>query len=117
MGAETEGVLSCQVLTMTIGSRASESEDSSSSVPDTKHNKGALEFLQLVEKAQQSQQETDSAVKFESLLIQMLDMELGEKVSTSTDIPTMLSRKGWDQAQVANVWTVAAVQGLLFNLE
>ena len=52
----------------------------------------------------------ESAIKFESLLVQMLDMGIGERVSTSTDIPRMLSMKGWDQAQVANVWTVSAVQ-------
>ena len=108
IGEEVEGLLSCNVLTLTIDNDQLPSDDSFSSCPETKHNKGALEFIKLVEQAQQEREQASAALEFESLVIQMLDMKVGDKVATSTDIPAALSSRGWDQAQVSNVWRVAA---------
>ena len=106
IGKEEEGSLSRQGLALTIAPNDG-SADSFSSNPETQHNSGALNFLSLVEKAQQDAENAAQSLRFENLVVQMLDMDLGERVSTSTDIPHLLTQKGWDQSQVAGIWTVA----------
>ena len=110
VGEDVEGHLSCNVLALTIDTELVASDDSFSSCPDSKHNKGALDFIKLVENAQLARERESAAIEFESLVIQMLDMNVDEKIATSTDIPAILSSKGWDQAQVSVVWRVAAAQ-------
>ena len=76
--------------------------DSFSSSPDSAQNKGAIAFLELVEKALQRA----ATVGFEDLIVQMLDLEVDEKVATSSQIPEMLTSKGWNVQQVSQVWSV-----------
>ena len=45
---------------------------------------------------------------FEQLLVQMLDMDLGTRVSTPSDIAASLSLNGWSLPQIASVWTVSS---------
>ena len=65
-------------------------------MPDSSFNKGALEFISLVEKAL----ERSSSVGFDQLVLEMLDLGLGERVPTSAQIPCLLNEKGWNVQQV-----------------
>ena len=38
----------------------------------------------------------------------MLDMKIDDRVATLTDIPALLTEKGWDQAAVSRVWRVTS---------
>ena len=42
----------------------------------------------------------------------MLDLNLGEKVSTAAAIPDLLNQKGWNAGQVASVWSVGPTMSL-----
>ena len=74
--------------------------------------KGAAKFISLVEKqleALSNVQEGDgsnSSLLFEKLVVDMIDLSVGEGILSSTDIPAVLSKKGWDFGQVATAWTV-----------
>ena len=104
IGKEQEGGLSVCLLNLTVNEDISHcsNSDSFSSSPDSSQNRGAIAFLELVEKALQNA----ATVGFEDLIVQMLDLEVGERVSTSSQIPDLLNSKGWNVQQVSQVWSV-----------
>ena len=79
------------------------SQDSFSSDLATDHNKGALAFLDLVEKAYKERKDTEVAVSIEQLLISMMDLGVSQRLPTASDLPDVLNRNGWDVRQVSQV--------------
>ena len=74
------------------------SDDSFSSNLESKHNRGALAFLRLVEDLYAKQEEIKSRNEmFEGLVVSMLDLDIDtrERIPTSCSIPSVLSFKGW----------------------
>ena len=65
---EQEGVLSKKLMALDVNEAGSSaiSEDSFSSCPDSAHNKGAVEFLALVEKALQKADSKQSILGFDT---------------------------------------------------
>ena len=104
VGLDKEGSLSVQLRGLTVCDDhcLSARADSFSSSPDTVMNKGAIAFLELVEQAIAK----SSQMGFDQLVIEMMDLEVGERVATSSQIPEVLKRKGWDVDQVSSVWSV-----------
>ena len=91
--------------TLSINAEKCPSEDSFSSRPDSKYNKGAAEFLALVERKLEEQRIKKEALGFDQLLVDMLDLGIQDKVATPSDIPEHLEQKGWHPTQVAGAWT------------
>ena len=61
---------------MTLNASKSASEDSFSSAPETSHNKGAIQFMELLEKVTADQERRNQAVSFEHLVLQMMDVQI-----------------------------------------
>ena len=80
-------------------------EDSFESCPDTSFNRGALDFLSLVENAVKRAEAADAKVGFDALVIDMMDLGMNDKLTTSSEIPDRLSSQGWNAAQVSQVWS------------
>ena len=74
IGIELEGELAVRMLSLTLDRGLNVSADSFSSDSGNKFNKGAVEFMALVEKAIANEQ----AVKFEDLVVQMMDVSLNK---------------------------------------
>ena len=110
IGSPVESQVSRQVLELTLGDARDCSQDSFSSDPATDHNKGALAFLDLVEKAYKERKDTEVAVSIEQLLISMMDLGVSHRLPTASDLPDVLNRNGWDVRQVSQVWSVGPVQ-------
>ena len=85
IGVTQEGGLNVKLLNLTVNEVAvhEQVDDSFDSSPDCSFNKGALEFISLVEKAL----ERSSSVGFDQLVLEMLDLGLGERLPTSAQIP------------------------------
>ena len=84
------------MLSLTVELAAS-SDDSFSSRADNSYNKGAAEFLALVEEHCRKNKEAMSrSEQFASLAIQMMDLSLDKKLPTSTRIPSFMNVMGWN---------------------
>ena len=59
--------------------------------------------MRLVEIALAKQVEPKK-LEFSDLVIQMMDLGLGQKVATPDDIPGKLIEQGWSLAQVSEAW-------------
>ena len=110
LGSQEEGELSRRVLSLTIDDMkpAITSSDSFSSDPESEQNKGAIAFLRLLEETLARQDVVERGRLFESLIVQMVDVSLDNKVHTANDIANTLAQKGWNLGQVAGVWSVSA---------
>ena len=73
-------------------------DDSFSSIKDSRFNKGATAFLALVEKS--LAEYSVGFVKFDQLVLQMMDLGVNKKVCTASDNPDVLSNQGWSKRQV-----------------
>ena len=110
--AEDELNFSKSLSKVLIDSDQSQSEDSFSSSPGTNFNQGAEKFIALVEKQLEAvnnisgEEAENCGLLFEKVVVDMMDLSLNEGVLTSTDIPGILAKKGWNFKQVANTWTV-----------
>ena len=63
--------------------------------------------LALVESVLEKRRNAEAALKFETLVVEMLDLTLEKKLGCPFDIPDVLSEQGWDPAQVANLGHVS----------
>ena len=97
-----QGHLSSKVMGMSIADRNC-SLDSFSSDPETAHNKGATAFLDQVESGCRELEALASAVSFEQLVLDMLELNVDKKLPTSTDIHDVLAANSWDAKQVSMV--------------
>ena len=82
LGVGQESEVTQQLLSLTIGSDLNKSTDSFSSLPDTAHNKGAVAFMELVEAYLAKQADTETAVNFDNLAVQMMEVDLNCMVPT-----------------------------------
>jgi len=82
-------------------------DDSFSSCKDSAFNKGALAFISLVDIA--IEKANGLEVKFDNLILQMMDLGVNDKISTASDIPDILNSNGWSMRQVSQVWSVPSV--------
>ena len=106
--APEEAAISVSVLQLTVTDQLEPTtQDSFSSQPDSTFNKGAILFLELLEKALEDTKTKAEALRFEDLVIQMLDLSMDKKLSTPDAITDMLNDQGWNAAQVARVWQVS----------
>ena len=105
--AGQESLVTQQMLSLTIGSDLNRSSDSFSSLPGTDRNKGAVAFMELVEAYLARQADTEAAVNFDNLVVQMMGVDLNCKVPTPDHIAESLNSNGWDLKQVASIWTVS----------
>ena len=103
IGKGPEGDLSRKLLSLTI-EKHSESDDSFNFCPETMHNKGYLEFLKLLEDFYAKKDLSDS---FADSVVQMLDLDVSNKVATSQQIQAMLNEKGWNVRAMSQIWSVA----------
>ena len=104
---EEENSITRNMLSLTIDEEKPLLDDSFSSAPDSKQNRGALAFMKLIEDMYKNKAATDSRnANFANLVVQMLDLELGERVPTSDAIPGLLENKGWNMKEVAGIWSV-----------
>lgn len=101
-----EGELSVSVMQMKLDP-AQPANDSFSSSPDTEFNKGAACFISLLENTLARAAQKEEAMKFEDLLIQMLDLSVDKKLGSTFEITEILKTEGWDASQVAKVWRVS----------
>ena len=92
MGMKIDGIL--QIL-----------QDSFDSNPDTSFNKGATDFLTLVEAAIARAEVENNKLLFENLVLQMLDLGMGERLPTTGAIADTLNKQGWNYEQVSSIWT------------
>ena len=106
MERSLENEISTQLLTLTIDHERNESADSFNSDPGTNFNRGAAQFLTLLESALARRQEAEQALSFEQLVVQMMDIDISPRIPTSQHIAESLNKNGWDLGQVAAVWTV-----------
>ena len=97
--------MSVQLMSLAINSPLRSPSDSFTSDPGSSYNKGALAFLQLVEKVM----ERNDQLNFPDLIIQMMDLQVGERVPTPDSIAHSLNKQGWDAAQVSSVWCPASM--------
>ena len=105
---QDEASLSVSILKMTMNEHPNAtSSDSFSSQPDSSYNRGAIQFLELLEKVLGEARAKEEAVRFEDLVIQMLDLSMDRKLSTPDAISGMLNDQGWNADQVARVWQVS----------
>ena len=103
-----ESEMTGQLLSLTINDELSRTTDSFSSSPDTAWNKGAIAFLELLEGFMARQASEADALRFEQLVVEMMDVNITSKIPTSEHIATTLNEKGWNMEQVALVWTVSS---------
>ena len=96
--------MSVRLKSLALDSSQTSSNDSFSSDPGTRYNRGAADFLSLVEQALAR----NSMVSFSELVAQMLDLEIGQRVATPDDIPARLNSNGWKVDQVSSIWIVAS---------
>ena len=83
---------------MTVDLEAS-SDDSFSSRADNKYNRGATDFLALIEEHYKRNNEAMSRSEhFASLAIQMMDLSIDK-------IPEVMNQMGWNAKQVSQVWS------------
>ena len=87
-------------------SNQQELDDSFSSDNASSFNKGAAEFLLLVENALEQQQDRENTLKFSSLVMQMMDLGLDQRLPTTQHVAEILNDRGWNPQQVARVWSV-----------
>ena len=52
---------------------------------------------------------SDTTVGFDDLVLDMMDLQVADKLHTSSEIPDRLNLKGWNASQVSCVWTVGPV--------
>ena len=74
-----QGDLSKSMMALSLDGIKQISEDSFDSSPDSNFNKGASDFLRLVEQAITRAEESNRALKFENLVMQMINLEMGER--------------------------------------
>ena len=104
-----EGDLSVSIMRSKIKAEDTAlSQDSFSSEPDSSHNKGAIKFLELLEKSLKEAEEKEAGICLENLLVQMMDLSLERKLSNSYDIADILNNQGWNASQVAGIWQVSS---------
>ena len=72
-----------------------------------KLNKGAIAFIDKLEGFPAPQALEADSLKFENLVVEMMDISISSKVPTSENIATTLNDKSWSMQQVASVWTVS----------
>ena len=104
VAASIEGEVSRQILCLPLDSNAASSDDSFASDPQTHHNRGAIAFLDLVEKALVEAEKKDTALKFETLVVDMMEIGLEERIPTTEHISQALNCNGWSLQQVASIW-------------
>ena len=73
VGPTIEGELTVQLLSLTLDNEQNKSCDSFSSEPETLYNKGAVDFMLLVEAVLAKQEN----VRFENLIVDMMDLDIG----------------------------------------
>ena len=73
---DQENKISCGILSLTLDDGHNSSNYSFSSSPDICRNKGAVEFMILVEKALEKLVEDESRLKFEMLVVEMLELTM-----------------------------------------
>ena len=105
--ATEEQEIAGQLLSLTVNDELNISADSFSSDPDSARNKGAIAFLDLIEGFLARQASAAEALKFERLVVEMMDIDISGKVPTPEHIATTLNENGWNMQQVASVWTVS----------
>ena len=103
-----EGDISTQVLKLNLGDKQQDLDDSFSSNYASSFNKGATDFLQLVEAALEQQQNKANTLRFSELVMQMMDLDLDQRVPTTHHVAEILNDRGWNPQQVARVWSVPA---------
>ena len=104
---EQEGMLSIKMLDLNVTDDHKTSlNDSFGSCPNSSFNKGALDFLSLVEKAIKKSEDAAAKIGFDALIIDIMDLGVNDKLSTSAEIPDRLNMQGWDASQVSQVWSV-----------
>ena len=114
MGSNEEHNFSLSFAKVVVNSDQSASEDSFSSSPGTNFNQGASRFISLVEKQLEalknlpSSDAPDLGLLFERVVVDMMDLGLEDGILSSTDIPGVLEKKGWDFGQVAAAWKVSS---------
>ena len=106
LGNLAENEITGKLISLAIDDELSRSCDSFSSAPDTAWNKGAVAFIDLLEDYLARQTSKAEALKFESLVVEMMDINISSKVPTSGHIAATLE-KGWNMEQVASVWSVS----------
>ena len=99
-----------QILSLTINEEHDKTQDSFSSQPDTAHNKGALAFLTLVEEYLANRARQEEEIKFENLLVLMMDVDISKRVPTPDAVAPLLNSNGWDMQQVSSVWSVSTTK-------
>jgi len=103
IGSAQEGGIRVKLLNLTVNEEIGSIDNSFDSSPESSFNRGALAFIELVENAL----EKASCVGFDQLVVEMMDLGMGERVPTSAQIPALLNEKGWSVQQVSQVWSVA----------
>ena len=93
LGNPVETEVTGQLLSLTINDELSRTSDSFSSSPDTAWNKGAIAFIDLLEGFLARQALEADALRFESLVVEMMDINISSKVPTSGHIATTLNEK------------------------
>ena len=106
LDATVVGDVSVQVLALTLNETKESLGDFFSSDPATGFNKGALDFLCLVEEAARKAESADTLVSFNELVVQLMDMDIDHKLPTPDHVAELLNNRGWNVQQVAQVWTV-----------
>ena len=96
--------MSRRLLSMTLNASKSASEDSFRSAPDTSHNKGAIQFMELLEKVTAEQERKNQAVSFEHLVLQMMDVQISSRIPTPDHIAAALNDNGWSLREVSGTW-------------
>ena len=107
LDTDTELSFSKLVSSLKVDVDKADLNDSFSSSKDSAFNKGALAFLSLVEKALEKANGLE--VKFEDLILQMMDLGVEEKLNTASDILDVLNMNGWNMRQVSQVWSVPSL--------
>ena len=51
--------------------------------------------------------DNETQIAFSDLVVQMMDLRVGQRVATPADIAHNLNAKGWNVAQVSSVWNVS----------
>ena len=107
IGTDAELSFSKLVSSLKVNPNKEELEDSFSSCKDSAFNKGPLDFLSLVDKA--IEKANGLKIKFDNLIIQMINLGVDEKINTASDIPIILNKNCWSMRQVSQVWSVPSM--------
>ena len=89
VGSSIEGEVSTRMLSLTIGNEPNTSIDSFNSSPDNNFNRGASAFMELIEQAIAKLAADTEALKIESLIVDMLKVDIRGKVPTPEHIPSV----------------------------